>query len=459
MVNGGDADFNDLVIDVSFDGATPEPPVVEPTPEPPVIEPTPVEPVEPPTLEQPPVVEPTPVEPTTQPTIDVLARLSSDGANIIGQETLDTSVENGEFVFSPEATIPGFFGILDVDFRLVAGLGSIAFNVDDMSDISQSFSNGDVGLFQFSVEPDSGIPAFENIILRDPNNSLGLESTDISFEDNLITIDTEGIDFASGGEAALDIVFANQTSPVIEPTPEAPVVESTPEAPVVESTPEAPVIEPTPEAPVVESAPVEPVVESAPEAPVVESTPVEPVVESTPEAPVVESTPEVPVVEPTPEVPVVEPTPVEPTTQPTIDGLAFTFVPGQAQSVEPLGTTVENGEFSFDAENAGIDFFSIFDVDFDLSAGIGSIAFDVDELSTTGDEIFDFDDVLLYRFVSRPNSGLPAFESVTLRDPSNSLGLEPINIFFGEDFITVNTSAIDFATGGSAVLDIEFTEL
>ena len=473
LVNGGDADFNDLVIDVSFNEVTPEPlvepipapptiqpaiepvvestpappaiesaiePVVEPTPEPltiePAIEPPVVEPIpEPPAIEsaiepvveptpapltiepaiEPPIVEPTPepptpeppvVEPTTQPTIDgVAANSAPNSAEPRSIQPLDPTVENGEFSFDAEGAGTGFFSIVDVDFDLSAGVGSIAFDVNESTTGKDISSFEDIPEYRFVAPFGSGLPTFESVTLRDPGNTLGLESTDVSLFEDFISVNTDGIDFASGGAAVLDITFADGT-PLVEPTP----------------------VEPTPEPPVVEPIPVEPIpAEPIPAEPVVQSTPVEPV--------------------------------SEPIAQPTIDGLAFTFVPGQAQSVEPLGTTVENGEFSFDAENAGIDFFSIFDVDFDLSAGVGSISFDVDELSTTGDEVFDFDDVLLYRFVSRPNSGLPAFESVTLRDSSNSLGLEPINIFFGEDFITVNTSAIDFATRGSAVLDIEFTEL
>ena len=424
LVNGGDADFNDVIIDVSFDGATSQASIAEPIAEPiaeattqPVVEPTPEPVIEP-------VVEPTP-EPTAQPTIDGVAANSAPApAEPRSIQPLDTTVENGEFSFNSESAEPGFFSIVDVDFDLSAGVGSITFDVNESTTGKDISSFEDIPEYRFVAPFGSGLPAFESVTLRDPGNTLGLESTDVSLFEDFISVNTDGIDFATGGAAVLDITFADGTPPIVEPIPEPLVVESIP----VEPVPEPPIVEPTP-------------AELAPEPPVVESTPVEPV----PEPPVVE--------------PVVESTPVEPTTQPTIDGLAFTFVPGQAQSREPLDTTVENGEFSFNAEGAETDFFSIVDVDFDLSAGVGSIAFDIDELSTTGDEIFDFDDILLYRFVSPSDSGLPAFESVTLRDPNNSIGLEPINIFFAEDFITVNVDRIDFETAGSAVLDIEFAQL
>ena len=150
------------------------------------------------------------------------------------------------------------------------------------------------------------------------------------------------------------------------------------------------------------------------------------------------------------------------TEQPTIDGVIFATNSTSPLSIQALDTTVENNQFSFDS--AGTDssgFFSIVDVDLDISGGIasrGSIAFEVDESSTTGDSIFSLEDLSLYRFVLPPGEELPVIASVTLRDSDNSLGLESSDIIFTEDFISVDVEGL-LASRGTAVLDIEFADV
>ena len=274
LVNGGDADFNDLVIDVSFNEVTPEP-LVEPIPAPPTIEsaiePPVVEPIPaPPAIESAiePVVEPTPEpltiepaiepveEPTTQFTIDgVAANSAPNSAEPRSIQPLDTTVENGEFSFDAEGAGTGFFSIVDVDFDLSAGVGSIAFDVNESTTGKDISSFEDIPEYRFVAPFGSGLPTFESVTLRDPGNTLGLESTDVSLFENFISVNTNGIDFATGGAAVLDITFADGT-PLVEPTP----VEPTPEPPVVESIPVEPIpAEPIPAEPVVQSTPVEPV--------------------------------------------------------------------------------------------------------------------------------------------------------------------------------------------------------
>ena len=149
--------------------------------------------------------------------------------------------------------------------------------------------------------------------------------------------------------------------------------------------------------------------------------------------------------------------------QPTIDGVVFATSSTSPLSIQALDTTVENGQFSFDSEGADSSgFFSIVDVDLDISGGIasgGSIAFEIDESSTTGDSIFSLDDLSLYRFVLPPGEELPTIEGVTLRDSNNSLGLESTDISFAEDFISVDVENLDFASGGTAVLDFELADV
>ena len=249
-------------------------------------------------------------------------------------------------------------------------------------------------------------------------------------------------DFVNGGDAdfndlVIDVSFDEailEPPAVIEPVVIEPVVI---EPAVIEPA----VIEPA----VIEPAVIEPaVIEPA----VIEPVVIEPVVI---EPVVIEPV----VIEPA----VIEPVVIEPVVQPTVQGVVFNVVPGDAFLVQNLDSTVENGEFSFDPEGTQPGFFSISDVDLDLGAGIASIAFDFDEQSTTGDDTIGFDDLSFYRFVFLPEPGVPAIESVTIRDPNNSLGLEPRDISFTDSFVNINTNVLDISAGGEVVLDIEFANL
>ena len=323
-------------------------------------------------------------------------------------------------------------------------------NTDGFDHVRNSSDN----FFEFEDFVNGGDADFNDLVI------------DVSFDEAIlgppVVVEEPAIEEPVVEEPAIEEPAIEE--PVVEePAIEEPVVEEPAiEEPVVEEPAiEEPVVEePAIEEPVVEEPAIEePVVEEpVVEEPVVEEPAIEePVVEE----PVVEEPAiEEPVVEePVVEEPAIEEPVVEEPTQPTVQGVVFDVVPGDAFIVQNLDSTVENGEFSFDPEGTQPGFFSIADVDLDFGAGIASIAFDFDEQSTTGNDTIGFDDLSFYRFVIQPEPGVPAIESVTIRDLDNSLGLESRNISFTDSLININTNVLDLSAGGEAVLDIEFANL
>jgi hypothetical protein len=201
LPNGGDLDFNDIVLNVAFDGN------VEPTPEPsPQPEPTPPpEPV--------PTPEPTP-EPAPTPDGNFTGReiqlqvFAPDRQTPQGTPVTATIDEGVEFEGLPATEIDTsddlFIASVDIDFSDTGpGEGGILFQPIE----SDSFVPGSFNGYVFT-DISNQIPAIENVTIDPSTNSLGLEASDVTFTENSIDVNVESLNFNPSLTARLIVDFA-----------------------------------------------------------------------------------------------------------------------------------------------------------------------------------------------------------------------------------------------------------
>lgn len=96
---------------------------------------------------------------------------------------------------------------IDIDFGAASVPGRISFEVDE-NEGSGSFAPGEFNGYVFTDVFDE-IPAIENVTLSETANSLGLESSDITFTENTIEVNVESLAYSPGLNALLDVEFAD----------------------------------------------------------------------------------------------------------------------------------------------------------------------------------------------------------------------------------------------------------
>ena len=247
LPNGGDEDFNDLVVDVSFqEESLIDPLVDEPVVEEPAVEPVVDEVVDEPVVEEPqvePVVEPVVDEVVDEPVIEevvdepvvdepVTEEASEDSSTLTNFEGAEiqvqifapdlesptsdpiTAVVNDGIEFDddlPPSDNPGdnlFPANVDIDLTGgIAGEGSISFTVDE-DQTPDSFIPGDFNGYVFT-DISGDLPAIENVTLDESVNTLGLEPSDITFSENTFEVNVESLRAEPGLTALLDVDFAD----------------------------------------------------------------------------------------------------------------------------------------------------------------------------------------------------------------------------------------------------------
>lgn len=96
---------------------------------------------------------------------------------------------------------------IDIDLGAGSVPGRISFEVDE-NEGSGSFAPGEFNGYVFTDVFDE-IPAIENVTLSETANSLGLESSDITFTENTIEVNVESLAYSPGLNALLDVEFAD----------------------------------------------------------------------------------------------------------------------------------------------------------------------------------------------------------------------------------------------------------
>jgi Ca2+-binding RTX toxin-like protein len=94
---------------------------------------------------------------------------------------------------------------IDLDFGTESG--AIYFEVDE-NEGSGSFAPAEFNGYVFTDVFDE-IPVIENVTLSETGNSLGLESSDITFTENTIEVNVESLAYSPGLNALLDVEFAD----------------------------------------------------------------------------------------------------------------------------------------------------------------------------------------------------------------------------------------------------------
>ena len=253
LPNGGDMDFNDVVVSVSLDNTEiPETSAEKPVAEEPVMEAPVEEPVEEVSVEEPVAEEPIeeleveePVEELVndeatvdevadEPVEEAVEESSEDSVvsdNFEGAEielqifgpTLDdpageplTATVSEGFEFEQNTVessdIPGNqIFIVDVDIDISgggAGEGSIFFEVNEDEETG-NFLSGDFNGYVFTDTSDNLAP-IENVTLNDGVTTLeGLDSSAISFDENTIRLDVGNLRYEPGRTWQLDVEFAD----------------------------------------------------------------------------------------------------------------------------------------------------------------------------------------------------------------------------------------------------------
>ena len=140
---------------------------------------------------------------------------------------LNTSIEDpatavvGEGLEFDDDTVSednSFTAPVDIDLAGVdAGTGNISITIDQ-EQTSGTFFEAEFSGYQFTDINDE-LPAIENVAIDDSANSLGLEADDITFSEDTIEVNVEGLDYEPGFTAALDVDFATEEAPTNEEIP------------------------------------------------------------------------------------------------------------------------------------------------------------------------------------------------------------------------------------------------
>ena len=468
LPNGGDLDFNDLVIEASLDSVeisslSPEPveeePVVEaPAEEPVAEEPIVDEPVEEAPAEEPiveaPVVEPVAEEPVSGEFgfIDSDVRLEQFFPNLESPLIPTAEAANAGENFAIQNVDPTGLEFVtrelgfDFDEFPESGFGYRIDLAEDTITFETPFTSLDLpsegDFYGFTITDESGtIAPIQDVTVDSEINAVGLSDSDITFTEDSITVNLIGLDANDEllADTQLNVEFAAE-APAEEPVEEVPVVEE----PVVD--------EPVEEDPVDELLIEEPVEE----VPVVEDLVEEP---STGE--------ELPdfgepsniglqIFYPDGETPIY-PEPFNPggsgggvsfasgtdfrpdtNTFPTTVGSTFADTAGATQFFEDFpertGSNAQN--FSVDVFNPNT--FAIQNNSRNPNETIDPI--------TGGDYIYELSDL---------SETLPAIENVVI-DPLSNLEVEPEDISFTEDSISVNLTGITGEPSSAAIFNVDF---
>ena len=294
LPNGGDLDFDDLVIEASLDSAeisslSPEPVVEEPVVEPVVEEPVEEAPIEEPVVEEPveeaPIEEPVAETPVEEPVAGEFGFIDSD----VRLEQFFPNLESPLIPTAEAANAGENFAIQNVDpTGLEFVTRELGFDFDefpesgfgyriDLAEDTITFetpftsldlpSEGD--FYGFTITDESGtIAPIEDVTVDSEINAVGLSDSDITFTEDSITVNLIGLDANDEllADTQLNVEFAAE-APAEEPVVEEPVVEEpVAEAPIEEPVVEEPVEEPVVEEPVEEpTEPTEPVDLDAPQ--------------------------------------------------------------------------------------------------------------------------------------------------------------------------------------------------
>jgi hypothetical protein len=505
MPNGGDSDFNDIVVSTAFDGvALPEVPADKPVAEVPIKEPiaeAPVEgaPIKEPVTEAP--VEGAPIEePVTEapvegaPIEEPVAEAPVEGAPIeepIAEAPVEGAPVEGAPIEEPIAEAPVEGAPIEEPVAEAPVEGAPIEEPVAEAPVEETPIEEPVAEAPVEGAPVEGAPIEEPVAeapveetpIEEPVAEAPVEGAPVEgapIEEPVAEAPVEGAPIEEPVAEAPVEGAPVEGAPIEEPVAEAPVEGAPIEEPVAEArVEEAPIKEPVCEAPV-EEAPIEEPIAEAPveEAPIEEPVAEAPIEETLVEEPIAEAPiEEVPIEEPIAEVPIEEPiaeAPVEgtpvveesPEDSSTISGFEGSeiqlqvFAPTRDEAGgEPLTSTVGDGvEFDNELPPSDIpgDELSVVDVNVDISgggAGEGSIFFEVDEDQTPGSFVPGEFNGYVFTDIS---GELPAFENVTLNESATTLGIDSSDISFTEDTIEVNVESLAYEPGLTALLDVEF---
>ena len=133
---------------------------------------------------------------------------SPDLETPISEPATATVDEDVEFAALPSLALPGS-SIVDVSIDIaggIAGEGSILFEVNEETD--GEFGSGDFNGYILTDVSDE-IPAIENVTIDESTNTLGLESSDITFSENTIEVNVESIAYEPEDSLLLEVEFAD----------------------------------------------------------------------------------------------------------------------------------------------------------------------------------------------------------------------------------------------------------
>lgn len=98
------------------------------------------------------------------------------------------------------------------------GEGSISITIDQ-EQTPGTFFEAEFSGYQFT-DINGELPAIENVTINESANSLGLEADDITFTEDTIEVNVEGLYYEPGLTTALDVDFATEGNSTEESTPD-----------------------------------------------------------------------------------------------------------------------------------------------------------------------------------------------------------------------------------------------
>ena len=129
-------------------------------------------------------------------------------SNPISESVIATVEENIEFTELPSLALPGS-SVGDADIDIIGGIAgeaSIRYEINDL-DFTQ-FPSYDFNGYVLRDIADE-IPAIENVTIDESANTLGLASSDVTFSENTIEMNVEGLTFETGDGFLLNVEFAD----------------------------------------------------------------------------------------------------------------------------------------------------------------------------------------------------------------------------------------------------------
>lgn len=133
---------------------------------------------------------------------------SPNRENLISETATATVGDNVEFNVLPSLALPNAYLVSsNIDITGVSATeATIRYEINDRTDTS--FNTGDFNGYVLTDISDK-IPPIENVTIDESENSLGLASSDVTFSENSIEMNVEGLTFKPGDGFLLNVEFAD----------------------------------------------------------------------------------------------------------------------------------------------------------------------------------------------------------------------------------------------------------